>query len=208
MCYPSTVIVFFLVNLLAVGAVWADLVAPQVADAWRRHESNPKAFDQTDQYCHDLKSGSACVIPGTAFEGGGAGLCAPSVSDKSQYISLVCNLRDRIEIDHQIPDGPFRVNESVCLGDQQNPKYTCSEPPLRRDRFCTKAQSGQSCIAEILINGKKSSQSGTCQVSEQLHSFYFRGQQTARRQVLMCAPVKPAPARVFTPVSQWKKLLQ
>ena len=94
---PSVLAALCLALLVPGGAAWADLLSPEVQSAWKRYEQNPKAFDQADQYCVAKKPGAACVIPGSAFEGGGAGICERAVSQGSQYISLNCNRGERIQ---------------------------------------------------------------------------------------------------------------
>ena len=194
--------------LFASGTTWADLVSPQVQSAWKRYEQNPKAFDQADQYCVAKKPGAACVIPGSAFEGGGAGICERAVSQGSQYISLNCNRGERIQIDRQIPDGPFRVDSSLCPDAERNPAHTCSEPALLSDRFCAGGKAGQACMAELSIDGKTSSHAGVCRISVETTRFYFRGRHEGQRPVLACEPASRAPERVYTPVGAWEKFLQ
>lgn len=196
------------VIFLSAGFAWADLVPPEVAQAWQRYEKNPKAFDRTDQYCGNKKPGAACTIPGTVFEGGGGGTCERSVTQGSVYISLECKRSERIEIDRQIPDGPFRVDAELCSGTEHNPVYICTEPPVVADRFCANAQAGQACMAELRRNGKPESHAGVCQLGRETTNFYRWGRRQGHRPILSCEPVKQAPERIYTAVSQWQKLLQ
>jgi hypothetical protein len=170
---------------LIAGAAWADLVIPEVAEAEKRFQDNPKIFDQTDQYCTDQAIDAACTLPGSVFEGGGTGACKRSLTGLK--ISLECQRTESVEIDRQIPD-----------------KFSVDPPfPQVTDRFCGKSKQGENCTVDLKHNGKTESYQGVCQQHDDAQGYRFRPN---RRTVLSCEPVKKLPERVYTPVGAVRKL--
>lgn len=211
--HRSALTALYCAMLLSAGPASADLISPEAARAQQRYEKNPKAFDQADQYCVKKTPDAACTIPGSAFEGGGIGRCERTISKDSKYISLDCTRSEHITIDRNIPDGPFRVDSDLCANPNReerdtNPSHICTEPPVVSDRFCAGAQAGHACVVELTRNGKKESHTGVCQQGTEPQRFYLWGHRQANRPILTCEPVNKIPKRVYTPVSQWKKLRQ
>lgn len=204
-----TLIVLVSMYLFAAATVMkADLVSPEVADAWKRYEENSKAFDRADQYCVGKKPRASCVIPGSTFEGGGPGKCKRSVSQGSEYISLECERSEVIQIDRQVPNSSFRMDDSLCSNPELHLPYVCTEPAVVTDRFCANHQVRQSCTVELTRAGKKETAAGICSLGVDVVNFYQYGRQKAYRPILTCEPLHPVPEQVFKPVSQWRKFLQ
>lgn len=204
----------FGVSLAAVATVpvRADILPRGAMEARERFARHKQVFDRTDQYCHGKAIGTACEIPGTAFEGGGKGSCQRDLPDRASEIDLRCALKFPAEIDRQVPDGPFRKDLRRCDGSPENPGedegFTCADPAPVADRFCAGQKENDPCSARFLVAGKEQSESGRCGMRTEEHRYYQYGYRTATRRVLQCLPVHPAPEPVFTRVPLTRKLAQ
>lgn len=193
------------------GLLQADVISQQAWNAEQRFNQFPNVFDRTDQYCLDAKVGAACVIPGTAFAGGGQGVCERDFEHGRRYIDLRCVPINQPRIERQIPDGRFRRDARDCDDNPQNKKevrpFECVDPAPVSDHFCRDHRNGDACIAEFMLAGKPQQESGRCTMTIEQYKYYHYGYRIATRPVLQCIAIQPAPAAVFTPVPLSKKLL-
>lgn len=199
----------------AVGsAARADVIPPQVQQAEQRLRDNPRSFDRADQFCAKRSVGAACLLPGDALAGGGAGVCRNALDGTRTQIDLSCERRATVTIDRGLPAGGFTLPAHVC-GDAEGAAvarsrgYSCTRPAeTPQDRFCAGRRVGAACEATLSVDGKPVVNAGVCaRVTESAPRFYFRGWQTAQREVLQCVSAKPV-VRDHKPVSWWRKVRQ
>jgi hypothetical protein len=208
----------FLAILASVGAcqpALSDLIPHDVADARARLRANPDTFDVADQFCTSKKRGDACTLSGTAFEGGGPGRCEAIASGQ---ILLKCVGGSRMTIDRQIPSGGFVTSDPACReyrqamaeGAPTGPRPVECDPsaiPLT-DRFCRGLSVGSACKAEIKVDGRDESHSGTCKdLQEYKYARMYGGRPMPTRTILQCEPPRRV-QHVFTPATWLEKLKQ
>lgn len=195
-----------LLTLSAAGA-WADVI-PFIPGAQERFANDKTLYDRADQFCQGKEVAAACQIPGTAFEGGGQGVCERSLVANTGKIDLQCRLSAPVVIERQVPAGPFRSDPNAC---QDNAKrfpdqpLDCVEPPPVSDRFCAGKQENDACSAAFQVAGKDQSEAGRCATVVEKMSYYHYGRRTGTRQVLQCEPLRPAPAAELTNATLRKK---
>lgn len=187
------------------------MLPPHAKEALQRFEQNPKLYDRVDQFCQNKTIDTACTIPGSAFEGGGDGVCKRNLPNFSQEIDLRCTLESTLEIDRRIPDGPFRKGQHQCNDRPENPseygEMSCIDPPPVADRFCAGHKINDQCTAVFNIAGNDKSEVGRCRITIEERKNYEYGHQLATRRVLQCLPIRPAPASIIKALPLSKKLL-
>lgn len=164
------------ITAMATVSVHADILPRGAMEARERFARHKNVFDRTDQFCRDKVIGAACEIPGTAFEGGGKGLCQRDLPDRASEIDLRCTLKAPIEIDRRVPDGPFRKDARRCDGSPEVPGedegFTCNDPPPVSDRFCAGRKENDPCSARFKVAGKEQSESGRCGMTVEEYRYY------------------------------------
>lgn len=192
----------------------ADVLPPQAASAAERLRSNPRAFDRFDNFCAGKKSGDACVIPGTAFAGGGKGRCENDINRKIYTIDLHCVREGYVDIERQLPEGGFVHDADLCRGaathdaEEPAPKWNCTPlTPTPTDPFCKGKSVNSACTVELTYKGALQRDEGVCKEIVESERFYYQGHREATRKVIQCMP-KEEVTRSFTPASWWQKLLQ
>lgn len=195
----SKLILLILPLLLLASVARADLLPPGASEARQRYEKFQDVYDRSDQFCRNKEVGASCTIPGTAFEGGGAGVCSRDLADRATQIDLRCKLSAPARIERRVPDGPFF--RGSCTPDEEkaakNAGLTCKDPEPVADRFCAGRKVGDTCNAEFTVDGKQQSEAGRCGVTTEEYSYYQYGRRTATRRVVLCQPLQAAPAAVF-----------
>ncbi|WP_255990114.1 hypothetical protein [Chitinolyticbacter albus] len=196
------------------GQAAADVLPPQAASAAERLRNNPKAFDRYDNFCAGKKSGDACVIPGTAFAGGGNGRCDNDINRKTYTIDLHCVREGYVTIERQLPEGGFVHDEQLCRSkaahesEEPAPKWNCTPlTPTPSDAFCKGKSINSACTVELTYKGALQRDEGVCKEIVETERFYYQGRREATRKVIQCMP-KEEFTRSFTPASWWQKLLQ
>lgn len=203
----------------------ADLMPPDTWKAWRRHIENDRVFDRADQYCRGKAKGVACVVPGLAFEGGGAGRCVTLVSPGPDggTIDLRC-LPSPPDLDRRLPAGPYRIDADLCetlTFDEALPDggrveivaadrpSACVHPGAVADRYCEGRAPSAACTVDLVVDGEPQHAVGVCRPGiEILRAFPKDHRGRAQRPVLTCEPVNRPPEIVWTRTSFWKKLFQ
>lgn len=204
----SRYFVGFLLSLSGVGA-WADVIPFGVTDAQERFAKHKDVHDRVDQFCQGKAIGAACAIPGTAFEGGGKGVCQRDLPEKATQIDLRCTLATPVAIERRIPKGAFRSDPSDCKGTAKlspDQPLDCIDPPPVSDRFCAGHKENDSCTAALQVAAKEHSEAGRCAMTVEKTSYYHYGNRVGTRRVLQCMPQHPAPAAEFKSVSLKEKL--
>jgi len=193
---------------------FADVVPYGVGKA-RERLTSTNSWERTDQFCAGKSPDAACAIPGNPFEGGGSGRCARTVT--SEFIDLVCRLDAEIKVDRRMPDGRYLADPSFCsdvasgrLSAQalEPRRLTCAKPAQIADRFCEGKKAGEACDAVLLEGGTGRSFPGHCRDETESIGFYYQGNRSASRDVLLCRPARRAPAAVMTSVGWFEKFLQ
>ena len=186
----------------------ADVIPPQVEDARQRLRENPDVFDRSDNYCQGKMPKAACVIAGSAFAGGGDGICVNQIGDGG-VIDLSCVRAEDVKIDRKLPEGGFVADATVCgeyHGEIDGEKYNCTPlNPTPADQFCKGRPLGGACTVELTYTGKQEKHAGICRKITQSESYYYRGHHTITREVIQCEPPS-IPERTYTPVN-WKQKL-
>ena len=196
-----------LLALLAAG-VWADVV-PFIPGALERFEKNKDLYDRADQFCQGKAVAAACDIPGSAFEGGGKGICERNLVPSTGKIDLHCVLVIPTVIERRIPEGPFRSDPGECKDTVKlfpDQPLDCIDPPPVNDRFCTGRKENESCTATLRVGSKESNEVGRCAMTVEKMSYYHYGRRFGTRRVLQCMPLRPTPATEFKNVSLTQKL--
>lgn len=206
----------FLVSMLVAGAACADLISPRLADAQSRLHANPHTYDQVDQFCSGKKRDDACSIPGSAFEGGGPGICKTGINNNA-VIDMVCVQKASVVVDRQISDGGYVADDRLCepyraalASGAALPKqpWNCAPPPKAlTDQFCRSAAAGEACTAVVSVDANPERHPGVCNSVLQTENFYYQGRRQATRSVLMCMPASKL-VRQFLPASWLQKLKQ
>jgi hypothetical protein len=209
-------------NLLVwVTACLLSLSAPIQAqtlpdDAQRRalvermdRESNRsgKSFGRVDNFCIGKRPMAACVMPGSAFSGGGEGTCRIELDnprEMSPEATLTCVLNARVAIDRKLPYGGYvreaehceRLQPDACQFAPQaklrdcGSEFTCrpfAQTPS--DRFCVGKAIAESCTVELSNGGAAEKHSGLCKQVVEEKNYYFRGHRKATREVIRCEPL-------------------
>lgn len=209
--------IFALFGCILSVSAFADLLPPEASGMAERFTNNPGAFDRHDVWCEGRSVGEACDFPGSAFEGGGHGLCERMPNRSDFQIDLLCVPKPQPRIERAIPSGPWHAGGSLCDPNFQDREtadilrgqgWVCTEPPVVSDRFCKGIEAGQRCIAEVLLDGRSERFDGVCKHLTERQSTYFRGRRVVTRPVLSCEPERPVPPATLTPVSAWRKLFQ
>ncbi len=199
------------------GNVSADLLPPAAARLMERYSANPGSYDRTDAWCAGREIGSACAIPGSAFEGGGPGKCDRVMNRDENFIDFRCLPKNWPQIERFLPPGQFQAAQDLCVDlarEQSGPEtlskmgLMCAAPAPVSDRYCQGAAPGKSCVAEVQVGEQVERATGVCKSETEKRSFYFRGRQVATRPVVMCRPVNPREDPPMKPVSSWRKLIQ
>lgn len=189
---------------------WADLVPPGAMEARERFAKHKDLFDRTDQFCRKKAIGAACEIPGTAFEGGGKGVCQRDLPDRASEIDLRCTLTNPPVIDRSVPNGPYRKDSQRCDGTPENPGedegFSCIDPPPVSDRFCAGHKPNDSCTAVFTVAAKEQREVGRCGMTIEEYKYYQYGYRRATRRVSKCLPKLPAPVSTFSRVPLTSKL--
>jgi len=194
----------------------ADLIPPEAEAAAKRLRANPKAFDRTDEYCTDKKVGEACTIPGSAFAGGGEGVCKNDLN-RAGTIDLSCKREGFMNIDRKYPEGGFVADATICRELEQRkrentpypPEWNCTPlDPTPTDQFCAGKAVGAACTVTLSYLGKPEQAQGVCKHDLQQQGFYYQGRRTLSRLVIECQPAEALPERKYTPVGWWQKLMQ
>jgi hypothetical protein len=195
----------------------ADLIPPQAAEAAKRLEKNPRAFDRTDEYCKGKKVADACTLPGNAFAGGGEGVCQNNTVRWPTTIDLTCVREDTVVIERKLPKGGFVNDTSLCSdagkidsnGIPEPSRWNCSPiVPTPRDQFCAGKEVGAACTVQLRNQDRQEEFPGVCKEEVQSYSFYYQGQRTATRKVVQCESPESLPPRTYAPASWWQKLTQ
>lgn len=188
----------------------ADLISPQSVDAVRRLQANPQAFDRVDNFCLGKKPGAACSIPGTTFEGGGAGICRNDVARGASTIDMTCVRPAEVLIDRKLPCHPVR--EAMPDGTINPPplseysEYCEPMVPIPADRFCRDKPIDSACTVELTYQGKSERHEGVCrQTSEIVGSPHPH--HDLRREVITCEP-RATVTRSYSSVPWWRKIFQ
>lgn len=199
------------------GNAAADLLPPGAVRLMERFSSNPGAYDRTDAFCLDREIEGACVIPGPAFEGGGAGKCKRVMNRNENFIDLICAHQHSPRVERALAPGPSQPDAGLCSSLTRNESgrqtmaalgLVCETPPPVSDRFCQGMTPGQSCVAEVRIGDQVERATGICKSELEKRSFYLYGGQVATRPVVMCQPVNQREELPMKPVSSWRKLIQ
>ncbi|MFA6189635.1 MAG: hypothetical protein WC680_10205 [Sulfuricurvum sp.] len=165
------------------SSLCADVISPTVQAARDRLSNNPNVYDRVDNFCQGKKPRDACTIIGSVISGGGEGVCSNAPKD-SDIIDLRCIRTNHVDIYRAIPDGE---NQS--------------------DRFCKGKKVGSSCKIEFTYDYQTQTAPGTCNIEIETTRYYYQGYHEKSRSTIQCQP-KPLPARTYTPVSLFKKLIQ
>ncbi len=196
--------------------VQADVISPRVQAARERLAANPNLFDRFDTFCAGKRNGSACVIPGTTFSGGGKGVCTTDLDGEDSGIDLTCVRTGLVAIDRKLPAGGFVHDEYMCglkaraTTDKdllkESRHWNCTPlklPPT--DIFCKDKTVGNRCTVELDYQGNKESHDGVCKVVTETNRFYYHGHRTSTRDVIQCEPEHPV-MHQYTPASWRQKL--
>ncbi|WP_028602687.1 hypothetical protein [Ottowia thiooxydans] len=212
----------FLLSLLVFGIniAHADLLPPQAAPLQQRFAENPQAYDRVDPWCKSLTVNEACTIPGNTLQGGGSGQCKRSMDRSYRYIDLTCSLNVRPVIERGLPSGPWQAWAGYCgppgspprdaaqLSQMQTMGWSCEEPALATDRFCTGLTEDQACTLSVTAGATVSNFDGVCQRKTESKSIYHQGRKSLTRPVLQCQSPLPLTASPLEPVNAWRKLVQ
>ena len=199
---------------LAILPAWSDVIPPTVAQARERLRANPNTYDMVDQFCGGKKRGDACTLAGTAFDGGGPGVCGPIVSDK---IYLTCVRQSSVSIDRQLPDGGYTSSDPACQdylkraaegrAPAAQPADCDPAPQPVSDRFCKGIAVGSACMAEMRVDGRLETHPGVCKTSEQSKYGRYGGRPQTLRTVLTCEPANRI-GHAYSPANWLDKLKQ
>lgn len=192
--------------------VRADVLPPGYREAQQRMQM-PGVWDREDQYCAGKKEDDDCRIPGNAFEGGGEGTCTRNLPRGARHIDLSCELDEPPAIRRDIPAGAYLAEPDTCEHIAKGrinifKEFVCTPPPMVADRFCAKFKEGDDCQAHVSVGANGSLYPGKCLKRTETRNYYQYGYREAKRDVLLCSPVAPAPAKAFTPVGVLRKLAQ
>lgn len=200
------------------GPVAADLLPPQAARLSERFQRNPGSVDRTDELCDGRGIGDVCVIAGTPFEGGGPGRCERSINrNEYRFIDFRCTLQNPLQIDRQLPEGPFQADDDMCTDLSHEPDgeqtlarlgLVCHRPAPISDRFCQGRAIGDSCVAEVRVADEIYPSKGICKSEIQTATPYYRGRRVTSRPVVLCGPAVSPSSPPLKPVSAWRKLFQ
>lgn len=145
--------------------------------------------------CQAKKPGSACLVPGNAFEGGGPGICKRWVPDKWTIV-LSCDQSEFIKIDRKLPAVDLDV-----------PPYGS----LAVDQFCQGKKLGSACTVVLTNQGKAETHNGVCR-----QGFYYARttsgwEDRTPSEGILCLPAQAQEfdfpfARIRIP--WWEKLFQ
>lgn len=183
------------------GLGLADVLPPDAYELHVRARENPAAYDRADAWCAGKSIGSACEVPGNAFEGGGKGLCRQIINRPSRSLDAVCKVTAQVAIDRKLPDSGFMVDSRLCELAQRDPSVAeslkreqagCTPIPPVADQFCDRKKVGDACQVELNVDGIRASFAGKCSTESQESRFYHYGYNIKRRDVILCQPAKPA----------------
>lgn len=199
--FPVLVLTAVLAGMACVAA--ADVLPPGYARAQERF-AKTQAYDRTDQYCAGKAADAACVIPGNAFEGGGAGICARRLPRGEVQIDLLCELRPEPVLERDLPRGKFKASAATCehmnrpgtnRGPLEASDLVCEDLTPVHDRFCRDKKTGEPCQAELRVGSGVQSFAGVCRQTTQIRGYYMQGNHLAERRVVQCEPANPTPQR-------------
>ena len=201
-----------LLTLLINHTTHADVLSTEAENAHVRAKNHPDVFDRTDQYCTGLKIKSKCVIPGNAFEGGGEGECWKVINEKEGFIDLYCQPLLTLDLDRQIPEGPYLADKYRC-NDPDRPQLKCEQPKLVFDKYCENKIERQSCTVNGKLRvihqpSKDVAYAGTCRVITEKIEGYFQGKLTITRPIMRCEPLNPRKPSEFKVLGILEKLKQ
>lgn len=157
-------------------------------------------------------------FPGNAFEGGGEGICRREANEVLGKVDLTCVQRSEITIIRDFyPDTEFLASPGFCRmqNDKQvadkiaHSEVTCVKPEIQaQDRFCRDKEAGDSCAAEIAVDGAGARFPGQCRQHTEKMRFYLYGYNDAEREVLTCDPLRVAPKHEYKPVGFFQGLFK
>lgn len=202
---PSLFSRLLLVSLTSLGSfatlpALADVLPPMAFETRERARNDPNTYDQADTYCKGKQIGTACTMPGTVFDGGGAGICTQMVSDNYRTIDAVCKPQETFSINRAIPDSLFVIEGYSCTdAAQKSPladvlkreQITCTPQPLVADSFCRDLKEGDACTAQVTTRQGQQQFAGRCQTVEEYKRFYYQGRNAAVRKTLQCNSASP-----------------
>ena len=199
------------------GVARADVMSRETYDAHLREKNNPALYDKVDQYCAKLGVNAACSIPGSPFEGGGAGTCVRYLAPRGTEIELSCVVSNPVEIARKVPAGPYQRDPGACpkethapaVPDPSGDPNACVAPPPVADQFCAGHEVDDACTAAFTAGGKAQSEAGRCSMTTEKYGYYRHGHQVATRRVILCLPKNPVNKelnKALKPVSIWSKL--
>ena len=212
----------FFVALLSISA-WAhaDLIAiggdeqrtPGRFDALhKRLAEHPNAVDRADAFCDGRPAGATCVVPGSAFDGGGAGVCMRKANLVDERIDETCEPRVTPVINRGLPSGPWQPEASFCARRPYGPdsmavlEWQCEPPVEVFDRFCSAASVGDRCVVEGALGGAAARFEGVCTKHVESKAEESIGVLLSR-PVVTCESVHPSPRDLIT-YGVWRKLFQ
>ncbi len=191
---------FLLTGLVFALPCWADLIPPGVDELQQRASKQPNAIDRSDDYCKDKAINDACHIPGTPFDGGGAGLCRRYQNSQNLSLDLVCQVQEPLEIPRLIPNTPYMTNPHLCAMEERirailhNENISCQPVAPVSDQYCQNKAEGAPCTVPIKYPSHSVTHIGVCKQITLGSSFYLYGRQGKYRYVTQCVSSNPVPA--------------
>lgn len=183
------------------GPALADVLPPAAFLLQQRASKNPDAYDRADAWCAGKAIGSACEVPGNAFEGGGKGRCEQVSNRENHTLDARCQIAATPVIERKLPEGGYVVDKRLCELARNDPamanslkreQASCSPQPALADQFCAGKKAGDACQAEAQVEGVRTSFAGRCQAETEEGHFYHYGHNTKQRAVTLCQPATPA----------------
>lgn len=196
----------------------ADVLPPTAFLLQKRASQSPDAYDRADAWCAGKAIGSACEVPGNAFEGGGKGRCEQVTNRESHTLDALCRVSITPVIERKLPEGGYVVDKRLCELAQRDAGMAnslkreqagCTPQAPLADQFCGGKKVGDACQAELSLEGSRAAYGGRCIAETQEGSFYHYGHNPKQRAVILCQPVKPAShdMQASSPPGWWQKLV-
>ncbi len=193
----------------------ADLITPySTNDHYQQRFDETQIVDETDQWCQGKNKDEACIMPLTAFEDGGNGLCRRMKNDLRETIQLTCVTEPRLELNQTVTP-EFDVSPETCPGleDIKSPReqglpLSCKWRKQRAtDQSCLKKAAGAACTVTGTQGKLAVKFDGFCYNSDKIYKYYAAGRQQYTRKEFVCFPGSLI-SHEYTPVGTLNKIQQ
>lgn len=171
--------------------VTAILLVPGFAAASDTDTDTNTGTGPATDACAGKSRNDACHIRGGSFSGGGKGVCAGPRAKDSR---LSCRTEQPRIIDHGLAPGAMMAPPELCKPGAHPHGWSCMVPAPVTDEACEKLLPGQLCEVDMTVSGVRGLHRGVCRHEEEIAHENAHGWIRLWRPVVVCVPLKIAPA--------------